>query len=154
MCLLRWKAQSSTSPKLNLLRTRRQDDAITSLYTFMCDSDPRDTSLVDDSYTQKLDCLLLELLESLQYQKLDHTRYITCILDVVMILLSLNPDGSFRKASETTHHCALLQYMMRTTAVHTLRLHSLGEEEYVPFSPTEASSDDGIIEEPDGTFLS
>ena len=123
------------------------------LFKFMCDSNLRDPSQVDNSMIQKLDHLLLELLESPQYQKLDHTRYITCISDITMILLSLNPDGPFCKPSETTHHCALMQYMMQTTTVHSLHLHTLGEEAYVPFSSPNTPSDNEIIEEPDGSFL-
>jgi hypothetical protein len=153
LALVRWKHQQTEGPQLQLPRTRRQDAAIMAMHDFVYQTDPLGQGDNDDIYNQALDEVLLELLEAVYYQELRQTESVACIFDVVMILLSLGDDGSLRLASFITHICAVQQYMIRTTAVHSLRLFTQGVTRYVPLSTTTSLPADGIIEDGDDHFL-
>jgi hypothetical protein len=152
LCLIRWKDQPDEGPRLCLPRTQRQDSAITALHSFVYATQP----LNDDNtfYDQSLDKVLHEILEAIYYQELHHENYIACIVDVVLILLSLNDDGTIRKGSQITHFCAVQYYLARSTCTHSLRLHSIRETHYVPLSSSEPTRNDGIIDgDDDGSFV-
>jgi hypothetical protein len=153
LCLVRWQDQATEGPRLQLPRTRRQDDAIKSLHSFVYLADHKASSFNNNDFNKELDKLLLEVLESIYYHQPSHTRPLSCIIDIVIILLSMKNDGSFRKASGVTHLCAIFQYSMRCTATHSLRLHTMGCTQYEPLSPPKSTTEDGIIEEEDDTFL-
>jgi len=153
LALVRWKHQPTDGPQLPMPRTRRQDAAITAMHDFVYQTDPSVHEENDKVYDEALDKLLLELLEAIYYQELRQTESIASVFDVVMILLSLNPDGSFGKGSFITHVCAVQQYMIRATAAHSLRLFSLGVTHYVPPSTTDSAPANGIIDDENEQFL-
>ena len=144
--------QPTEGPRVYVPRTRRQDAAITAMRDFVYGTDPS-VHADDDSYSQELDALLLELLEAVYYHQLLQTESIASVYDIVMVLLALNADGSFCKASFLTHVCAIQQYMIRATATHSLRLFTLGANRYVPLSTATTLPDDGIIEDENDKFL-
>lgn len=150
--LVRWKHQPTGIPRLPLPRTRRQDTAISAMHDFVYQTNPLTHPDEDDTYDQALDVVLLELLEAVYYQELQQTESAASVFDVIMIILCLNPDGSFSKASYVTHVCAIHQYMIRVTAAHSLRLFKLGMTHYVPLTATNPPSD-GIINDGDDHFL-
>jgi hypothetical protein len=86
-----------------------------------------------------------EMLESLYHHKLRHEHFIACVLDVLMILLSLNEDGTICKGSQIMHLCAIQQYQAKSTTVHSLHLFSISEKQYVPMSGV--GPNDGIIKD-------
>jgi hypothetical protein len=152
LALVRWKHQPTGTSQLPLPRTRRQDAAIGALHDFVYQTNPLAHADEDDTYDQALDAVLLELLEAVYYQELRQTESAASVFDVMMIILCLNPDGSFSKASYVTHICAIHQYAIRVTAAHSLRLFKLGMTHYVPLSTTNSSTD-GIIDDGDDHFL-
>ena len=156
LVLLRYKHQPDVAdmPKLGLKRTQRQDQAITALHDFVHSTDPLAHGEIDDAYDAELDVLLHELLESLFYQELHLSDWLGCPTDTALILMSLNPDGSFPKPSRITFMCAVLQYFARTTVVHTLRLHSGGHIHYTSLTTDDpVADDDQIVADNDGTFM-
>jgi hypothetical protein len=154
LVFLRYKHQPDIAdvPKLGLKRTQRQDKAITALHDFVYGANPLVHGEIDVEFDSQLDKLLHELLESLFYQELHLADAFGCPTDIPLILACLNPDGSFAKASRATFMCAVLQYFVRNTCVHTLRLHSEGQSGYVPLTDG-AISDDEIIPDNDGSFM-
>jgi hypothetical protein len=136
LALVRWKHQPMGSSRLPLPRTRRQDAAIDAMHDFVYQTNPLAQPDGDDTYDQALDVVLLELLEAVYYQELRQTESAASVFDIIMIILCLNPDGSFSKASYVTHMCAIHQYMIRATAAHSLRLFKLGMTHYVPLTAT------------------
>jgi hypothetical protein len=154
LALVRIKNQVTNDPQLELRRTQRQERAITNLSNFIYNTNPCDHEDHDEQYDLLLDEHLHELLEALFYQELMYTKFIACPTDVTLILLSLRADGSFVPASHIGHKCALQQYYMKATPVHSLRLHSAGESKYVPFSATAVPiEDDEIMADHDEGFL-
>jgi hypothetical protein len=150
--LVRWKDQLEGDIRLPMPRTPRQELAITALHDFVFATNP--FCATDESrYDESLDKVLHEMLEALYHHELRHEHFIACILDVLMILLSLNEDGSICKGSQITHLCAIQQYQARSTTVHSLRLFSMGEKKYVPMSTVGPNSGDGIIEDGDDSFV-
>lgn len=133
---------------------------MTALHDFVYATDPLG---IDAEYDNRLDGLLHELLESLFYQDLRLTDLFGCPTDVILVLQSLKEDGSFAGPSRVTFACAVLQYFVRTTVIHTLRLHSGGHDEYVPLSDTTLPAtdnhgqvlddDDDIVPDNDGSFM-
>lgn len=152
LALVRIKDQPTDRPKLSLRRTERQNNAITNLYEFIYDTNPFDHEEDDTQYDDFLDEHLHELLEALFYQELMFTTFVSCPTDVTLILLSLRRDGSFVPASQITQKCATQQYTMKATPVHSLRLHSMAESKYIPFSATPVDDDD-IVADSDEAFL-
>lgn len=124
-----------------------------SLSNFIYNTNPFDHGEGDDEYDLLLDQHLHELLEALFYQELIYTKFISCPTDVILILLSLRADGSFVPASHVTRKCATQQYTMKATPTNSLRLHSMGESKYVPFSTTPVDDDDEIVADNDEAFL-
>jgi len=154
LALVRLINQPTERPRVYVPRTRRQDAAITAMRDFVYGTDLSvHADDDDDSYSQELDALLLELLEAVYYHQLLQTESIASVYDIVMVLLALNANGSFCKASFLTHVCAIQQYMIRATATHSLRLFTLGVNRYVPLSTATTLPDDGIIEDENDKFL-
>jgi hypothetical protein len=152
LALVRWKHQPTGILRLPLPRTRRQDAAISAMHDFVYQSNPLTHPDEDNTYDQALDVVLLEILEAVYYQELQQAESAASVFDVIMIILCLNSDGSFSKASYVTHICAVHQYMIRVTAAHSLRLFKLGMTHYVPLTATKPPSD-GIIDDGDDHFL-
>jgi hypothetical protein len=152
LALVRIKDQPTDGPQIELRRTQRQEDAIMNLRNFIYDTNPFDHGGQDEDFNLLLDEHLHELLEALFYQELVFANSIACPTDVTLILLSLRADGSFVPASQVSHKCAVQQYYMKSTPVHSLRIHSTGESKYVPFSAIPAR-DDEIVVDNDGVFL-
>lgn len=157
LVLLRYKHQSADVtdlPKLGLKRTQRQDQAITVLHDFVYSTNPLAHGEINNEYDGRLDELLHELLESLFYQEIPLSESLGCPTDIALILMSLNPDGSFAKPSRVTFLCAVLQYFARNTVVHTLRLYSEGHSHFVPLAARNRplADDDLIVTDDNGSF--
>jgi hypothetical protein len=114
-------AESSTLP---FSKGTREENAFRSFCDFVLDPahPPPTNSQHDDTYDRKLDELLFEILQSLFFRKLVPRSGITCLTDLILMLLWLKADGSAVLPSRATHDCAVLQYWSYTTVTHTLRL--------------------------------
>jgi hypothetical protein len=140
-------------PRLGLKRTEQQDRAITALHDFVYSMNLLAHEEMDDEYDSRLDELLHELLKFLFYQKLCLSNMIGCPTDMALVLACLNPDGAFAKTSLVSFMCAVLQYFVKNTCVHTLQLYSEGQSHYVSFTIGRIGEDDLILPDNDSSFM-
>lgn len=149
---MRLRDQPQEGPKLECPQTQEEIAAIMALSDFIYNTNPWAHPVGDSDYDESLDILLHSVLESILYRTLQRTVYITCFMDLVIILLSLTELGNFVPPSCVTHLCAVSQYCARITGLHSLRLFSLGEDHYVPFVVTD-DAQNNIVSNDDGPFL-
>lgn len=137
---LRLKERTSTSPSIGVAKTRLELDAINELYEFVfrpsinlyANGDGGlEYSAQLQLYKAKLDKLLHSLLHAFMFRPLNPTRFMGCMMNVSLALSCFNPDSTFKLGSLCTQRCAAYQYYIRSTAVHTLRLHANDQKEYV-----------------------
>jgi hypothetical protein len=70
-------------------------------------------------YNSHFDELLLEILQSLFYQKVMPVDDITCPIDLILMLIWLKDSGFAVSPSQATHDCVIFQYWAYTMVVHT-----------------------------------
>ena len=114
----------SQTPSLDFSRSPREQNAFQAFCTFVLDPEnpPPANNQHSAEYDRKLDELLFEILQSLFYRNLVPLNGITCLIDLILMLLWLKADGSAVLPSRATHDCAVFQYWAFTTVIHTLRL--------------------------------
>jgi hypothetical protein len=109
------------SSALEFPRSLRQDNAFSALGAFASQHLAYEGPC--DEQNPQLDQLIYEVLKSLFYVKLVPVSGITCLTDLILMLLWLRDDGSAAVSTSATHYCAIIQYWAFTTVIHTLRLH-------------------------------
>ena len=143
--LVRIKMLEDEMSKTVLRRDNREDEAIRTLVQYILQTPTNPEP--HPNYDSKLDVLLFKTLEALFYRKINPTHIDGSPICSLMMLMWFRDNGSHQPASRITHLCAVIQYWVRSTVVHSIRLAARGHKNYVPFEARGTDHNDTMISE-------